>query len=48
MSTGPEQVAPVQTPGVALGVRPGVDLTRARLLATELEDEEAIRKLEAQ
>jgi hypothetical protein len=29
-----------------LGVRPGVDLTKALRLAAELEDEEIIRKLE--
>ncbi len=30
----------------ALGSRPGVDLTKALTLAAELEDEEALRKLE--
>ena len=30
----------------ALGVRPGIDLTKATALASELEDEATIRKLE--
>lgn len=31
---------------VALGVRPGVDLTKALRIAAELEDEATVRKLE--
>ncbi len=42
-STGQEDPS---FPTFALGLRPGVDLDRARHLAAELEDDEIVRKLE--
>jgi hypothetical protein len=36
---------PYTTPTFDMGVRPGVDLTKALQLAGELEDEEIIRKM---
>lgn len=37
---------PFQEQTHSLGVRPGIDLTKALRIAAELEDEEALRKLE--
>lgn len=37
---------PVRPPVFDLGVRPGVDIDRAMHLASELEDEEILRRLE--
>ncbi len=37
---------PIASPTFPMGVRPGVDLVHARHLASELEDDEIVRKLE--
>jgi len=37
--------APYVLPTFAMGVRPGIDLDRARHLDTDLEDEETVRRL---
>lgn len=41
----PARPAPYVLPTFAMGVRPGIDLDRARHLDTDLEDEEIIRRL---
>lgn len=38
---------PFRTPTFNLGLKPGIDLTKANQLAAQLEDEEIIRKLRA-
>ncbi|HEU0057133.1 MAG TPA: hypothetical protein VFQ08_07730 [Gaiella sp.] len=43
---GPEAPAPFRVDARRLGLRPGVDLDRALDLASRLEDEETVRKLE--
>jgi hypothetical protein len=46
LDVGDVGARPYQEETCLLGVRPGVDLTKALRLATELEDEETGRKLE--
>ncbi|MBI3688234.1 MAG: ribbon-helix-helix protein, CopG family [Actinobacteria bacterium] len=46
MPTSADRSETAPTPTFDLGLRPGIDLIRARHLATELEDEETLRKLE--
>ena len=46
LTTGPAPRAEISHSTVSLELRPGFDLTHARRLATDLEDEEIVRKLE--
>ncbi len=46
LDAGPRVGRPYREVTRSLGVRPGVDLTKALALAAELEDEETRRKLE--
>ena len=46
LDPGPRGNGAYQERTVALGVRPGVDVTKALRLAAELEDEAIVRKLE--
>jgi hypothetical protein len=46
LDVGRGQWRPYEEVARALGVRPGIDLTKASELASELEDEATIRKLE--
>jgi hypothetical protein len=41
-----DDVEPYETPTFTSGTRPGVDLDKALSLASALDDEEAVRKLE--
>jgi hypothetical protein len=46
LSEGDEKARPYRQRTYTMGVRPGIDLTKALQLAAELEDEEIVRKLE--
>lgn len=46
LDAAPAAGQPYQEVTHSLGVRPGIDLTKALLLAAQLEDEEVIRELE--
>lgn len=43
---GPARAAPYRVPTRRLGLRPGVDLTKALTMAADDEDAETVRKLE--
>jgi hypothetical protein len=43
---GESETRPFRQRTYAMGVRPGIDLTKALQLAAELEDEEIVRKLQ--
>lgn len=46
LAEGAEEARPYRLRTYTMGVRPGIDLTKALQLAAELEDEEIVRKLE--
>jgi hypothetical protein len=45
MANGQPKRKPFRTKTYSMGVKPGVDLTKANQLAAQLEDEEILRKL---